>query len=212
MAGETVPDPNDGTLLNGQFTSPGGDFVFGVSGWDWGQQRPTSITFFTGCGLDCCTKTEGLACPHQGFAKVCDQHGRPIKGTVSEEGTVVLFNKCSHAQTIAALQAEGIDVLAAINDAGGQCLRCKGTKMFNNKWCPVCYHKASGTSTGLKPMVTCTGWPQLPYDKLKKLKNLPMTPIEELVKIHDQELRRDALKMRKEMEAEHQKALAILME
>ena len=51
--------------LSGEFRSPGG-FVFGVAGWTWGEQRPTSITFF----LD-------------GSAMVCDQHGRPIKGVTN---------------------------------------------------------------------------------------------------------------------------------
>ena len=51
-------------------TSPGG-FVFGVSGWTWGEPRPKSITFF----LD-------------NTAKVSDQHGRPIKGTVVDNKEV----------------------------------------------------------------------------------------------------------------------------
>src|SRR5271154_6184694 len=53
-----------------EFVSPGG-FAFGVTGWSWGEQRPRSITFF----LD-------------GTAKVCDQHGRPIKGTTKDNKEV----------------------------------------------------------------------------------------------------------------------------
>ena len=125
-----------------EFQSPGG-FVFGVQGWDWGEQRPRSITFF----LD-------------GTARVCDQHGRPIKGTVVDGTKAVLFDKCSHAEVIAALDGERID------------------------W----------------RTLTCAGWPQLPYAELKKLADLPPTPIDELRKIKDTDLRRDALKMRREMD------------
>lgn len=46
----------------GQFVSPGG-FIFGLSGWVWGAQRPVSLTFFL-----------------NGTAMVSDQWGRPIKG------------------------------------------------------------------------------------------------------------------------------------
>jgi hypothetical protein len=76
--------------VTGNFVSPGG-FVFGVQGWTWGEQRPMSITFF----LD-------------GTAKVSDQHGRPIKGTV-KDGRPVYFDKSTHAQVIAALADERVD-------------------------------------------------------------------------------------------------------
>lgn len=76
--------------FSGEFTSPGG-FVFGIQGWSWGDQRPTSITFFI-----------------NGTATVQDQHGRPIKGVV-KDSKPVYFNKCTHAQVIAALIDERID-------------------------------------------------------------------------------------------------------
>jgi len=53
-----------GGTQQGAGVSPGG-FEFGVQGWNWGDPRPTSITFF----LD-------------NTAMVCDQHGRPIRGVV----------------------------------------------------------------------------------------------------------------------------------
>lgn len=126
---------------SGQFESPGG-FVFGVQGWTWGEQRPRAITFF----LD-------------GTCKVFDQHGRTVKGCVIDNKPVY-FDKCSHAQVIAALEAENID------------------------W----------------KTLACSGWPQLPYAKLKALKELPPTPVEELRKIPDSALRKDALKIKREAE------------
>ena len=125
----------------GSFESPGG-FVFGVQGWTWGEQRPVSITFQL-----------------NGVAKVCDQHGRPIKGTV-KDGKPVYFERSTHAQTITALTEEHID------------------------WTKL----------------SCAGWPQLPYEDLAKLKELPPTPIEELAKIPDPKLRKDALRIKREVE------------
>lgn len=150
--------------------SPGG-FVFGVTGWHWGEPRPTSITFF----LD-------------NTAKVSDQHGRPIKG-VEVNGKQVRFaavgpparypevsrpteeakGLATHAQVIAALAAERID------------------------W------------RGL----TCAGFPQLPYEELSKLPDDVVPPlattaeehnsfIGELRKIRDPELRKAALRHRRE--------------
>ena len=137
------------------FQSPGG-FVFGVQGFDWGEQRPKSITFM----LD-------------GTAKVCDQHGRPIKGSVGENGTPVFFATATHAQTIAALDADRID-----------------------------WRKLS-----------CAGWPQLPYIQLKSMgENLPPTPIDELRKIKDAALRKDALRIRREVDEARNKELQLTSE
>lgn len=134
----------------GEFRSPGG-FIFGVQGWNWGEQRPTSITFF----LD-------------GTAKVSDQHGRPIPGVV-QDGKGVYFAKCTHLQIIGALALERID------------------------W---------------KTLV-CAGWPQIPYAALKELKDLPPTPLEELRKIKDSVLRKDALRIRREVDEARAKELQI---
>jgi hypothetical protein len=130
---------------------------FGVQGWTWGEPRPKSITFF----LD-------------GTAKVSDQHGRPIRGTVVDNKEVRFADAApiadrggdvvprpqfaSHAQVIAALAAERVDWLK----------------------------------------LDRAGWPQLPYDELVKLAELPPTPLEELRKIRDPQLRKDALRARRE--------------
>lgn len=55
--------------------------------------------------------------------------------------------------------------------------------------------------------LSCAGWPQLPYAELKKLKAVPPTPEEELRKIKDRPLRLDALKMRREADAEMRKEM-----
>lgn len=136
----------NGNDASGEFQSPGG-FVFGVQGWNWGEQRPTSITFFL-----------------NGTAKVSDQHGRPIKGTV-QDGKPVYFAVCNHAQVIKALAAERID------------------------W----------------QSLVCAGWPQLTYKELMALKELPPTPLEELRKITDADLRKDALRARREVDAIREK-------
>lgn len=147
------------------FQSPGG-FVFGVQGWTWGEPRPKSITFF----LD-------------GSAKVCDQHGRPIKGTVVDNKEVLFAqgppknddmpntraHLASHAQVVAALTAERVDWRALV----------------------------------------CAGWPQLSYADLKALAELPPTPLEELRKIRDPALRKDALRARREADEIRTKELAV---
>lgn len=136
---------------SGEFKSPGG-FVFGVQGWTWGEQRPTSITFFL-----------------NGTCKVSDQHGRPIRGTISASGKPVYFESSSHAEVMEALAEERVD------------------------W------------RTLNPV----GWPQLPYAKLKELKELPPTPVSELRKIKDAPLRRDALKIRREVDEAQAKELQL---
>lgn len=150
--------------FSGEFQSPGG-FVFGVQGWNWGEPRPTAITFF----LD-------------GTAKVSDQHGRPIRGTVVDNREVrfaqgppkaddspgARAGLATHAQVIAALAAERVDWLK----------------------------------------LSSAGWPQLPYAELKKLPEVPPTPLEELRKIRDPQLRKDALKLRREVDAVREKELA----
>lgn len=132
----------------GEFQSPGG-FIFGIQGWTWGEQRPTSITFF----LD-------------GTVRVSDQHGRPIPGVV-KEGKAIYFAKCTHVQVVSLLAEERIDWQSLVS----------------------------------------AGWPQLPYDKLKEMKVVPPTPIDDLKKIKDDNLRKDALKMRREVDQRQEDGL-----
>jgi len=111
-------------------------FVFGIQGYEYGEIRPKSITFF----LD-------------GKARVNDHRGNPIEG---------LNCKLSHAATIEELKTSGVD------------------------W----------------QKLDSAGFPQLPYDELKELPHLPETPMDELAKIPNKELRKDALRARREADAE----------
>lgn len=135
-------------------TSPGG-FVFGVSGWNWGEPRPKTITFF----LD-------------NTAKVSDQHGRPIKGAVIGTKEVKFAQTAPspddppEARKGLATHLEVIEVLVA----------------ENVNW----------------QTLTLAGWPQIPYAQLKSLKIVPPTPLEELRKIKDATLRKDAMRFRRE--------------
>lgn len=192
--------------FSGEFQSPGG-FVFGVQGWSWGEPRPRSITFF----LD-------------GTAMVCDQHGRPIKGTIvgSEE---VYFARtppspddvpseraalATHARVIAALAADGFDWLAY--DVR---YRLNGTeKVYNNmpadkaKQLAEKLAKDGNTTVKMARTISCAGWPQLPYAELARLSELPPTPLDELRKIRDPLLRQDALRARREADVAVAKEVA----
>ena len=147
-----MPDVNTETF-SGEFTSPGG-FVFGVQGWTWGEQRPTSITFMM-----------------NGHAKVCDQHGRPIKGVVTKDGKPIFFDKCSHAQTIAALAEERVD---------WQTLTCAG-------WPQLPYEELQKVKMEALPPLQDTDEERRSY-------------LNQLGKIPDKELRRAAIKFRGEMD------------
>lgn len=190
--------------------SPGG-FEFGIQGWNWAPPVPRAITFF----LD-------------NTCVVSDQYGRCMKGCRLENGQLMRFADrapedrtrqgggiaprpqfATHAQTIEALLGERIDVIEEINRYGEPCRACKGNKVVGNKWCQTCFHRDSGESTGMAPAITYVGWPQLPYDTLKRLKRLPQTPESELKKILDPELRKVALRLRREADAEREKELQL---
>ena len=55
--------------------------------------------------------------------------------------------------------------------------------------------------------LAAAGWPQVPYAELKKLPRLPDTPAEELRKIKDPALRKDALRARREADEVYAKQL-----
>ena len=60
--------------------------------------------------------------------------------------------------------------------------------------------------------LSCAGWPQLPYADLKALPEVPPTPLEELRKIRDPALRKDALRARREADEIRTKELAVSAE
>lgn len=55
--------------------------------------------------------------------------------------------------------------------------------------------------------LTWAGWPQLPYEELCNLKELPPTPVDELKNIRDPKLRKDALRARREYDEVRTKEL-----
>ena len=109
-----------------------------------------------------------------GSAKVSDQHGRPIRGALVD-GKKIMFadsapeNDQSGKITPRPQFATHAQVIAALSSE-------------RVDW----------------KTLACAGWPQLPYAELVKLNGqLPPTPPEELAKIRDLQLRKDALKVRR---------------
>lgn len=183
--------------------SPGG-FEFGLQGWTWGDPKPTSITFF----LD-------------NTAMVCDQYGRQILRAVAPDGREVRFadkppdgNRegtvvprpqfATHRQTLEALGAERINWLAYevkwVTKTGDVRGRGGMTQEEAMKLHARMVREDCRVVTVARE-ISCAGWPQLPYDELRKLPELPPTPEDDLRKILDPALRRDALRARSEADA-----------
>ena len=107
-------------------------------------------------------------------AKVSDQHGRPIKGCVIDNKEVKFASSAPSPDDAPSARAGFATHLQVI------------TALLAERvdWQKVRY----------------AGWPQIPYDMLKTLPELPPTPIEELRKIKDPALRKDALRARREVD------------
>lgn len=184
----------------GLYQSPGG-FEFGIQGWSYAAPIPKAITFF----LD-------------GSAIVIDQYGRRIRGAVTPEGRSVLFadsppdaNRegdvfarpqfASHAEVIAALAAERYDWLAhevRWRNKDGKPAARTGLTLAQAQAAQAKLAAEGVQGAHVVRSITCAGWPQLPYEELKKLPELPPTPADELRKILDPALRRAALRARAE--------------
>lgn len=189
--------------------SPGG-FEFGIQGFTYGQPVPKSITFF----LD-------------GTAMVCDQYGRHIRRAVTNDGIEVKFADtppdasregeivprpqfASHAEVIAALAAERIDWLSyevryrlrdGTNKIRGGLSLAEASKL------QMKLLTEGNNPVVMERTIASAGWPQLPYEELKRLPELPPTPEFELKKIRDPELRRDALRIRREFDQTREQEL-----
>lgn len=109
-----------------------------------------------------------------GTARVSDQWGRPIRGAVVDQKEV-FFASAPASDTDKPGERKKLATHAQV------------IKALENE--RIDWRK-----------LAIAGWPQLPYAMLKEIDNLPLTPFEELRKIPDQQLRKDALKMRREME------------
>jgi hypothetical protein len=114
----------------------------------------------------------------------------------------------THAQVIEALRAERIDWLAYE-------VRWRGKDNTNKSKGGLTQADAIKLQTKLLQdgislvtvdrTIACAGWPQLNYEELKKLPELPPTPLEELRKIRDPQLRKDALRVRREVDSAREK-------
>ena len=184
--------------------SPAG---FGIQGWSWGNPIPKGITFF----LD-------------GSAMVTDQYGRPIRGVLMNEGGAVLFamtppeavrdgpvtsrpQYATQVMVIKAMHNEGVNWLAYevrwASKTGGVKTQGNMTLEAAVKRQAVLAKDAGVASCVVGRQIVCAGWPQLPYEELKKLpvEALPLSPMDDLRCIPDVQLRKDAMRMRREMEA-----------
>ncbi len=136
-------------------------------------------------------KARGITFFLDNTAKVADQHGRPIPGILdTNTNKTTLFAKgppefdpMPHVVKERAKCATHAQVIAALVKEGID-------------W----------------QSLTLSGWPQLPYEELKKLKVIPNTPIRELRKITDIELRRAALRVRKEADEARRREMMLLDE
>ena len=194
--------------------SPGG-FEFGVVGFIWGPPVPKSITFY----LD-------------NTAMICDQYGRQIRRALTADGREVRFADtppdaskegdvtprpqfATHAQVIEVLAAERVDWLSyevryrardGSNRVHANLTLTEAVKLQERLL------QEGNNLTSLGRTIVCAGWPQLPYDDLKKLPELPPTPREELEKIRDPKIRKDALRVKAEVMAAREKELAAMRE
>ena len=155
----------------GSQPSPAG-FHIGIVGWIPPQQAVSGITFFL-----------------NGTAMVTDQYGRPVRGAEIEPGKPVYFAMCP---PINPEDDKNPGFRNAVNKDGKRDLVKLGTHAEVVK--SLEYERIDWTSLDF------AGWPQLPYDELKKLKSVPKTPIDELRKIQNADARKDALRIRREFD------------
>lgn len=115
---------------------------------------------------------------------VADQYGRPIRGVVAEgkELWFAITPPEQHMDVSLLYQPRSITI--------------------ENKSVPLATHAqviAALTAERIDwKKIPAAGWPQLTYTELKKLGELPPTPLAELRMIRDPQLRKDAMRMRRE--------------
>lgn len=191
--------------------SPGG-FEFGVQGWAPSAPIPKSITFF----LD-------------GSAMVTDQYGRPIKCSVMGDKEVKFADQppqgnhdgvipsrpqfATHMEVITALAEEGINWLSYQVRWISKSNRI-GVKSNMSLEAALKTQKSlvsdGNIDVTISREIASAGWPQLPYEELKKLPVSALPPVlmdgssrdqymDSLRKIPDHNLRKDAMRFRKEM-------------
>ncbi len=158
---------------------------------------------------------------------VCDQYGRQIRRAVSNSGMELRFadtppegNKdgrivsrpqfATHAQVIEALAEEKIDWMAyevRWRDKTNNNKSRSGLTLNDASKLQVKLLQEGNLPVVMDRAIVCAGWPQLPYEMMKTLPELPPTPIEELRKIVDPQLRKDALRIKREFDEVRTKEL-----
>ena len=193
--------------------SPGG-FEFGIVGFQWAEPIPKSITFF----LD----NTAMVTDQYGrqIRRAISPDGAEVKFAdcapdASREGDIFPRPQfATHAQTLAALRGEKVDWLAYnVRWYTSQGPRVRTGLTFDEA-CKLQSSLAKDSAVNqrvtLERMVVTAGWPQLPYEELVKLPPSALPPVatapedqdaylHQLMKIRDKELRRAALRMRREM-------------
>jgi hypothetical protein len=154
-----------------------GGFVFGVEGYFPPPPVPTTITFF----LD-------------GSAMVCDQMGHPVRGSLIDGKTVLFAMTAPSAE----LQESFLPMK-------------RRTIIVDRREVPLATHVevvAALTKEGVDwTKLTWAGMPQLPYEQLCELPGLQTASIEQLRKIPDAALRKDALRFRREQDEARRKEI-----
>ena len=116
----------------------------------------------------------------------------------------------THAQVLAALAAERIDWLSykvTYRAKGGGMVERQGLTLDSATKLQTKLIQEGNTQVLLDRTIVCAGWPQLKYEELEELSELPPTPEAELKKITDPDLRRAALRIRRESNAAREKEL-----
>jgi hypothetical protein len=160
----------------GEFESPKG-FVFGIQGFKYSDPIVRTVTWFI-----------------DNTALVADQYGRCIKGILTKDAHEILFAPSAPDATMPS--GAGIDLPKSPFHAGRR--PPPPEKRYATHL--EVYDALIAEGVDIRKLSVC-GWPQLPYDLLVELKDLlPPVPIEQLHTIKAPELRKDALRMRLEMD------------
>lgn len=124
-----------------------------------------------------------------GTVMVSDQYGRPIRGSVIDSKEVrFAMSPPPVDDTDEALFSR---LLAERRQLGSHAQVVRALEADRIDWTKLAR----------------SGWPQLAYEELKKLARVPPTPMEELHKIRDPKLRKDAMRLRREADESQQREL-----
>lgn len=152
----------------GNQISPGG-FEFGIQGFQYGPARPYTITFF-----------------RDNTAMVADQYGIPIKGVHDLKNNTFVFFATTPPEENNLGELHARPKVKAPNPNG-----------TGHMEVPLATHREVIDALAKERYdwqdIEYAGWPQLAIEEIKKLRRLPVLPIEsegDLKKIKDKNLRK----------------------